>query len=65
MNAQQVAGGRIGEQKRPERLPLDYQQRRDMGRYNLSAVEEFFIDRCAERYEGLFREAISMRGGGK
>lgn len=41
------------------------QQRRDMGRYNLSAVEEFFIDRCAERYEALFREAIIMQGGGK
>jgi glycosyltransferase involved in cell wall biosynthesis len=41
------------------------QLRLEMGRYNRSAVEEFFIERCAERYEALFREAIEERGGGK
>jgi glycosyltransferase involved in cell wall biosynthesis len=34
------------------------QRRLDMGRYNRAAVEEFFIDRCGERYEALFRESI-------
>jgi hypothetical protein len=36
-----------------------------MGRYNRTAVEEFFIDRCGERYEALFREVIEQRRGGK
>jgi glycosyltransferase involved in cell wall biosynthesis len=38
------------------------QRRLDMGRYNRAAVEEFFIDRCGERYEALFRETIERRG---
>jgi hypothetical protein len=29
-----------------------------MGRYNRAAVEEFFIERCGERYEALFRETL-------
>jgi len=41
------------------------QRRLDMGRYNRTAVEEFFIDRCGERYEALFREVIEQRRGGK
>jgi glycosyltransferase involved in cell wall biosynthesis len=41
------------------------QRRLEMGRYNRMAVEEFFIDRCGERYEALFRETIEQRGGGK
>jgi glycosyltransferase involved in cell wall biosynthesis len=40
------------------------QRRLDMGRYNRAAVEEFFIDRCGERYEALFRESIEQRVGG-
>jgi glycosyltransferase involved in cell wall biosynthesis len=40
------------------------QRRRDMGRYNLGAVEQFFIDRCGERYEAVFREVIQQRAGG-
>jgi glycosyltransferase involved in cell wall biosynthesis len=40
------------------------QRRLEMGRYNRAAVEEFFIDRCAERYEALFRESIEQRSGG-
>jgi glycosyltransferase involved in cell wall biosynthesis len=42
----------------------DSQSRRDMGRYNRAAVEEFFIDRCGERYEALFRKSIEQRRGG-
>jgi glycosyltransferase involved in cell wall biosynthesis len=41
------------------------QRRAEMGRYNRTAVEEYFIDRCAERYEAVFREAMEQRGGGK
>ena len=41
------------------------QQRLEMGRYNRSAVEEFFIDRCAERYEAVFRETIEQRARGR
>jgi glycosyltransferase involved in cell wall biosynthesis len=41
------------------------QRRVDMGRYNQTAVEEYFIDRCAERYEAVFRGAIEQRGGDK
>jgi hypothetical protein len=39
------------------------ERRGDMARYNRTAVEEFFIDRCAERYESLFRETIEQAGG--
>lgn len=35
--------------------------RRNMGRNNLERVEAFFIDRCAERYEGVFAAACARR----
>jgi glycosyltransferase involved in cell wall biosynthesis len=41
------------------------QRRLDMGQYNRRAVEEFFIDRCGERYEAVFREVIQKRAGGQ
>jgi len=41
------------------------QRRLAIGRYNRGAVEDFYIDRCAERYEAVFREAIEQRAGGK
>lgn len=34
------------------------QQRAAIARHNLAAVEEFFIERCAERYEQLFADAL-------
>lgn len=34
-----------------------------VGRHNLAKVEDFFIARCAERYEELFEAAISDRMG--
>ncbi|MEA2727457.1 MAG: hypothetical protein QOF70_1932, partial [Acetobacteraceae bacterium] len=37
------------------------QRRREMGRYNRTAVEQFFIDGCGERYEAMFHEAIEQR----
>jgi glycosyltransferase involved in cell wall biosynthesis len=40
------------------------QRRREMGRYNLTAVEQFFIDGCGERYEATFHEAIEQRARG-
>jgi glycosyltransferase involved in cell wall biosynthesis len=40
------------------------QRRLEMGRYNLGAVEQFFIDRCGERYEAVFREVIQQKAGG-
>jgi glycosyltransferase involved in cell wall biosynthesis len=39
------------------------QLRLEMGRYNRAAVEEFFIERCGERYEALFRETLERAGG--
>jgi glycosyltransferase involved in cell wall biosynthesis len=41
----------------------DVPQRLERGRYNREAVQEYFIDRCAERYEALFRAAIEHRTG--
>jgi glycosyltransferase involved in cell wall biosynthesis len=41
------------------------QRRRNMGEYNRGAVEEFFIERCSERYEAVFREVMEQRAGGK
>jgi glycosyltransferase involved in cell wall biosynthesis len=32
-----------------------------VGRHNLGAVEDFFIERCAERYERVFEAAIAAR----
>jgi glycosyltransferase involved in cell wall biosynthesis len=32
-----------------------------VGRHNLAKVEDFFIERCAERYERLFEAAIADR----
>ena len=32
-----------------------------VGRHNLARVEDFFIERCAERYEQLFEAAIGAR----
>jgi glycosyltransferase involved in cell wall biosynthesis len=35
------------------------QLRAAIARHNLAAVEEFFIERCAERYEQLFGDALA------
>jgi len=37
------------------------ERRMRIGQYNLSKVEEFFIDRCAERYEQIFAAAVMRR----
>lgn len=36
------------------------QQRRAIGQHNLRAVEDYFIDRCAERYEAVFAAACAQ-----
>jgi glycosyltransferase involved in cell wall biosynthesis len=41
------------------------QRRLAIGRYNSEAVEDFYIDRCAERYERVFHAVIEQRAGGK
>jgi glycosyltransferase involved in cell wall biosynthesis len=38
------------------------ERRREIGRHNMQRVEEFFIDRCAERYEAVFAEARQGHG---
>jgi glycosyltransferase involved in cell wall biosynthesis len=38
--------------------------RREIGRNNLQRVETFFIDRCAERYEGVFEAVCARRAHG-
>lgn len=35
---------------------------RSIGAFNRQRVEEFFIDRCAERYEAVFEQAIRQAG---
>lgn len=40
------------------------QRRQSIGRHNLEKVENYFIERCAERYEELFEAAIAARAGG-
>jgi glycosyltransferase involved in cell wall biosynthesis len=35
--------------------------RREIGRANLQHVEQFFIDRCAERYEAVFDNVCARR----
>src|SRR5579863_2293354 len=37
------------------------QQRAAIARHNLAAVEEFFIERCAERYEHIFENVLLRR----
>jgi glycosyltransferase involved in cell wall biosynthesis len=48
-----------------ENLHDDSERRLELGRYNRIAVEEYFIDRCGQRYEALFRETVEQRAGGK
>jgi glycosyltransferase involved in cell wall biosynthesis len=40
-------------------LIKDNDLRRRIGQVNLKHVEEFFIDRCAQRYEAIFNEAVA------
>lgn len=42
----------------------DRVMRQHIGKENLKRVEDFFIDRCAERYETVFQEAINQRKRG-
>ena len=42
-------------------LILDRELRRRIGKENRNRVEDYFIDRCAERYEEVFQEAIAAR----
>jgi glycosyltransferase involved in cell wall biosynthesis len=39
------------------------ERRAQIRRHNLAAVESFFIERCARRYEAIFEEAILARAG--
>ncbi len=43
-------------------LIRDPGRRRSIGQENLRRVEEFFVDRCALRYEALFEEVASWNG---
>jgi glycosyltransferase involved in cell wall biosynthesis len=39
------------------------ERRTEIRRHNLAAVETYFIDRCARRYEAIFERAILARAG--
>lgn len=39
--------------------------RKTMGENNKSRVEEFYIDKCAMRYESIFDEVLEINGNGK
>lgn len=45
-------------EERCEILIGDKARRQMMGQENLRRVEEYFIDRCAQRYEDIFQQAI-------
>jgi glycosyltransferase involved in cell wall biosynthesis len=40
----------------------DRGMRRRMGQENLLRVEEFFVERCARKYEAVLQEAVARRG---
>jgi glycosyltransferase involved in cell wall biosynthesis len=40
-------------------LYLSPERRADIRKHNLTAVEAYFIDRCARRYESIFEQAIT------
>lgn len=40
------------------------EHRRALGEHNLKYVEDFFIDKCAQRYESLFDAAVAARKRG-
>jgi len=42
-------------------LAASPERRAAIGRQNLAAVEEFFVDRCAERYEAIFERVLRER----
>ncbi len=39
------------------------ERRVEVRRHNLQAIETYFIDRCARRYEAIFERAIMARAG--
>lgn len=51
-------------EERCEVLIRDKARRKAMGQENLRRVEDYFIDRCAQRYEELFLQAISCAKAG-
>ncbi|HEX6993502.1 MAG TPA: glycosyltransferase family 4 protein [Gammaproteobacteria bacterium] len=48
--------------ERCRRLLGDRQLRREIGRTNRARAQEFFIDRCARRYEELFESVVREHG---
>jgi glycosyltransferase involved in cell wall biosynthesis len=48
-------------EERTRRLIQDKELRSRMGAENLSRVEDYFIDRCAERYERVFETVLARR----
>lgn len=55
LNDESGFGARVRE------LATDAERRRAMGADNRARAEEYFIDRCAERYETLFAEVVGRR----
>ncbi len=43
-------------------LAASPERRAAIGRHNVAAVEQFFVERCAERYEALFETVLGARG---
>ncbi len=50
--------------RRCRALVEDSSMRREMGGFNRTHVEPFYIDRCAARYEAVFEQAIRARQQG-
>lgn len=46
-------------------LALAPASRESMGRHNKMAVEDYYIDHCARRYEAVFEKAIAIRHQGR
>ncbi|MEQ1656028.1 MAG: glycosyltransferase family 4 protein [Nitrospira sp.] len=51
-------------EERCEILIREKAKRQMMGQENLRRVEDYFIDRCAQRYEELFQQAINQSSAG-
>jgi glycosyltransferase involved in cell wall biosynthesis len=46
-----------------QRLIDNADLRKQIGAHNLKAVEEFYIDHCAKRYEQLYEKVIANKNG--
>jgi glycosyltransferase involved in cell wall biosynthesis len=54
-------GDREGFTSKLETILRDSKSRENMARHNAEYVKDFYVERCAERYQHLFREIVQAR----